>query len=187
MLLTRLTDGDSEAISLTEVKQHLRIDETDDHDALLLFITAVRQATEQYLERTLINSQWQYEIDSFPSDGMICLPFGPVTSIDSVQYYDDDDVQQTVTATDYEFGRDGRLRPTSTKVWPSTYDRLNAITITYWAGETHAGNVPEDIRHAMRLMVGNYDQNREDTAYTQVFSIPHGFKHLLNAHRVHRL
>lgn len=198
--LTRLTDGASEVLSLTDLKTHLRIDETADHDFLLLTITAVRRATEEFLGRTLIDSNWTLELDHFPAfshfgvsgayqdktgETMINLPMGPVTAIGSVQYRDSADTLQTMMAADYQFDRNGRLLPVSTKVWPATYDRLNAVIVTYTSGAAHAGEVEEDIKHAMRLMIGHFDKNRENTAFSNVLTIPDGFKFLLNPHRLH--
>ena len=184
--LTRLTDAASETLSLTDLKGHLRIDEIDDHDVILLLITAVRRATEEHLGRTLVDSDWTLELDRFPNQGIIIpLPMGPVTSIASVQYRDDADVLQTVNAADYEFDVNGRLRPTTTKVWPSTFDRLNAVIIEYNAGEAHAGNVPEDIKQAMRELVGHYEKNREGSSFTPVILIPMGYDYLLNPHRLY--
>ena len=48
--LTRLKDAASEIISLTDLKDHLRITESDDHDFILLTITAVRIAAEEYIQ-----------------------------------------------------------------------------------------------------------------------------------------
>ncbi len=186
-ILNRLTDADSETLTLTEVKAALHITETADHDFLLSTITAVRQATEQYIEQTLINSSYTFEIDSFPLNGLICLPMGPIRAISSVQYYDDDDALQTVNSTNYEFDRNGRLRAVSTFEWPSTYDRLSAVIVAYTAGKTHSGNVDDDIKHAMKLMVGHFERNRENTITgTIIKEIPIGYRHLLNAHRFHK-
>ncbi len=188
-ILTRTTDAESEALSLTDLKDHLRIDEVADHDVLLLLITAVRQATEEYLEQTLVTSTYTLAFDKFPAQGeLINLRMGPIASIESVQYFDSDNASQNVAGSAYEFDRNGRLRPTSTLSWPSTYDRLSAVTVSYTAGQAHAGLIPEDIRLAMRLMIGDYDQSREDIIIgTIIASIPIGYRYLLNAHRVHQV
>jgi uncharacterized phiE125 gp8 family phage protein len=187
--LTRVTDAAGEALSLTDLKDQLRITEAGDNDTILLMIRAARTSVEKYINQTLIESTYKYELDSWPvaKSGLICLPMGPISSIQSVKYFDGADVQQTLNAADYEFDTVGRLRPISTKVWPATYDRLNAIEVAYTAGLAHAGKLEEDIKHAIRLMVGHYDKNRENSAAVQVLEIPLGWRFLLNPYRLHQI
>ena len=181
MILTRVTDARTEAVSLTEIKSHLRIDETDDNDALLLIISGVRNAVENYLERTLITSTWKAEFDAFETE--MRLPMKPIKSIESLKYYDDDNIQQTLSAALYEFDETGRLRSTATNVWPSTYDRYNAIEVNYTAGDLSLGKLPEDLRLALRLLVGHFEKNRENTNFAQALTIPFDFKALLAPYR----
>lgn len=179
--LTRLSDAASETLSLTDLRDHLRITEVDDNDVLLLLITAVRRATETHLGRTLVDSSWSMELDKFPTNlQTIWLRMGPISVIDSVKYYDGDNALQTVPPADYEFDAGGRLRPVSTKLWPATYNRLHAVIVTYHAGEVHAGDVDEDIKLAMKLMIGHYEKSREETSFAQVNTIPLGYQYLLN-------
>lgn len=160
MNLTRTKDAESEAISLTEVKNQLRIGtSTADHDAFCLFIAAVRHRTEQYLGKTLITSTWEYKLDKFPDDE-ICLPMAPIQSVTTVAYTDTDGNPQTFT--DFQVDKQGRLKPAYGFSWPSTRGELDAVTITYIAGETSAGEVPEDIKLAMLLEIGAYDVGREN-------------------------
>jgi len=159
MNLTRILDAESEAVSLTEVKNQLRIGtSTADHDAFCLFIAAVRHRTEQYLGKTLITSTWEYKLDAF--DDVICLPMGPVQSITTVAYTDTAGDPQTFT--DFQVDKQGRLKPAYGFTWPSTRDELDAVTITYIAGELTPGDVPEDIKLAMLLEIGAYDVGREN-------------------------
>jgi uncharacterized phiE125 gp8 family phage protein len=159
MNLTRILDARSEAISLTEVKSHLRIaSSTADHDSFRLFIAAIRHKTETYLGKTLITSTWEYKLDSFSDE--ICLPMGPIQSISSIAYTDTDGNPQTFT--DFQFDKSGRLKPAVGFSWPGTREQYDAVTITYIAGELTAGDVQEDIKHAMLLLVGAADVARED-------------------------
>jgi len=158
MNLTRILDASSEAISLTEVKNQIRVTTTADDDAFRLFIAAVRRKTEWILGKTLITSTWEYKLDSFNCE--ICLPMSPIQSISSISYVDTDG--DTQSFTDFQFDRFGRLAPAYGFTWPSTRTQYDAVTITYIAGEVDAGNVPEDIKHAMLLLVGASDVGRED-------------------------
>lgn len=200
MILTRVVDAESEAVSLIDLKQHLRIDEAEDHDVLNLLITAVRHAVEEHIERSIITTQWKVELDGFPALGydrlgtgvvatndILTLPMQPIQSIQSIQYYDSADVQQTLSAPSYQFDVTGRVKPVSGTLWPTTYPRINAVEVNYTAGYTDAGQIPENLRLALKLLIGHYEQNREDSAFSQVNSIPNGAKYLLNPFRTHRI
>ena len=178
MNLQRTLNATSEAVSITDVRTQLRITGTDDDDALRFFISAIREQTESYLGRTLITSTWEYKLDAFAQE--IALPMAPVQSITSVAYVDDDGASQTLASSGYQFDRRGRLAPSYDNDWPDTRDQFDAVTITYVAGETHAGNVKEDIKLAMLLWIGACDINREnDVIGTVINPIPNGAQNIL--------
>jgi len=181
MNLTRTLDAESETLSLTDVKDQLRITNTDDDDALRMFIAAIRHRTEQFLRKTLVTSTWELKLDCF--DPEIELPMNPVQSITSVQYVDDDGDTQTLASSGYQSDAQGRLSASYGNSWPSTRSVYDAVTVTYVAGKTHAGNVEPDIKLAMLLWIGACDLNRENIAFTQVSTIPDGAKSLLAPHR----
>ncbi len=156
----RLLDAESESLSLTDIKNHLRISGTDDDDSLREDIAAVRRYTETYLSKTLVKTTWVYKLDSFPDE--INLQMGPVLSISSVEYVDTDGNTQTFSDIQYD-DRNGRLKPSYNSSWPDTRDQYNAVTITYIAGATHAGNVADDIKSAMKMLVGDKQNNKEDS------------------------
>lgn len=183
MNLTRTLDAETEVLSLTDVKTHLRITGTDDDDAIRMFIAAIRRKTETYLNKTLVTSTWEYKLDSFTDE--ILLPMSPVQSISSVAYIDTDGNSQTFA--DIQYDKSGRLKPSYSNVWPSTRDQYDAVTITYIAGQTHAGNVQEDIKLAMLLWIGACDVNRENIDYSNIVEIPNSAKDILNMYRDWRL
>lgn len=181
MNLTRTFDAESETLSLTDVKTQLRITVTDDDDALRIFIAAIRHQTETFLGKTLVTSTWELKLDSFDTE--IELPMRPIQSITSVQYVDTDGATQTLAADQYQFDVAGRLKPSYSNSWPSTRDEYDAVTITYIAGKTHAGNVQADIKLGMLLWIGACDLNRENIAFTQVIEIPNSAKNILSPYR----
>ena len=185
MNLTRTFDAESESLSLTDAKDQLRITTTDDDDALRIFIAGIRHRTEQYLGRTLVTSIWELKLDCFAS--VIELPMYPIQSITSVQYVDTDGDSQTLSSNLYQFDKGGRLLSAYAQTWPSTRSQLDAVTITYVAGETHAGNVVPDVKLAMLLWIGACDLNRENIAFSPVATIPDGAMALLAPHRYLKL
>lgn len=184
MNITRTHDADHEVLSLSDVKNHLRITGTDDDDALRLMVAGIREKTETFLGKTLITSTWELKLDCFES--IIYLPMSPVQSITSIQYVDTDG--NTQSFTDFQVDRQGRLKPSYNNDWPDTRKQFDAVTITYVAGETHAGNVKTDIKLAMLLWVGACEINREDNVIgTTVATIPESARNLLMPYRTIKL
>lgn len=157
MNLERTLDASSEVVSLTEIKNQLRITTDADNASLRLFNASVRQTVEDFLGQTLVTSTWEYKLDSFSSE--IRLPMGPIQSIATISYIDTDGNPQTFT--DFQFDKRGRLKPAYDFDWPDTRAQFDAVTITYIAGRVHAGDVPEQIKHAMLLLIGGSDVGRE--------------------------
>lgn len=181
MTAERLIDAASEALSLADVKNHLRITDNDNDDALRLFIAAIRHRTETYLSQTLITSTWQYTLDDFEDE--INLPMGPVQSITSVQYADEDGNEQTLDASLYQFDV-RRIKAAYGNAWPTARKQYDAVTITYLSGKQHAGQVQADIKLAMLLWIGACDINRENNLVgTVVSEIPGGAESLLRPYR----
>ncbi|MDJ0806446.1 MAG: phage head-tail connector protein [Gammaproteobacteria bacterium] len=179
MNLTRAVDPILEPVTLTEVKDHLRITGTDNDTALNLFISAIREKVETFLGKTLFTSTWQLKLDGFTSE--VNLPMSPVASISSIAYTDTDGNPQTFT--DYQFDRSGRLKPSYGNDWPSTRDQFDAVTITYVCGEAAVADIRDDIKLAILLWIGACDVNRENVVFGQVAEIPDSAKSLLFPHR----
>ena len=154
----------TEPITLTEAKLHLRVTETADDSLISSLITAARQYAEPYTRRCFITQTKTLAFDSFPASNEIRLPWSKLAGITSITYYDTANALQTLDAANYlldTVNEPGRVRLISTESWPSVYDRINAVTITYTAGYGAAADVPEGIKAAMKLLVGHWYENRE--------------------------
>src|SRR5690606_12599307 len=86
-------------VSLAEAKAHLRVDHDDQDD----LITAQIKAATAYLDgwsgilgRALVTQTWRQDFAGFGD--RLPLPLVPVTAIDSVSYFDGDNVHQTLDA-----------------------------------------------------------------------------------------
>lgn len=172
MNLTRTENG-VEPITLDEAKQQCYIATSNNDTTLEIlldsFITGARNYGENRTWRTLVDSEWVYKIDAFPT-GVIEIPRPPLVSVDSVEYIDGDGNTQTVDSSDYYVDTDsepGRIEPVNS--WPSADDRLNAVIITFSAGygdtknddELDNSNVPEDIKIALRMYIKYLYDNRD--------------------------
>lgn len=154
-----------EPVSLALAKQHVRLEQDEDFDdaTLAAYIAAARRWTEGHARRSWINRTMGYALDQWPDEKFIVLPYGPVSSILSLTYTDEDDVEHTVPAGDYYLApRTDRL--ILKQAWPPAALRAaEAIEVQYVAGYgPAASDVPAEVVQAMLLLVGAYYENRED-------------------------
>ena len=152
-------------VTLADAKTHLKVDFTDD-DAL---ITALIVAAESFLDsysgivgRALLTQTWSQAYDSFYA--RMKLRIGIVSSVTSVSYYDVNNVQQTLATSVYQLLTDDLGSYVSLKplqLWPLTFTRDDAITITWVAGYGGtASTVPTAIIIAMKMFVAHWYEFR---------------------------
>jgi uncharacterized phiE125 gp8 family phage protein len=155
-------------LTVAELKTHLRVDNSDE-DAL---IASLGEAARDYVERhtsvILCSRSFYLEADGFPSErNDIVLPIGPVTAVTQVGWrpVGGDTVQVGTVNTDYRASSNLtplRIRlPVLKTEWPRTEVATDAVQITVVAGYASAAEVPEMAKHAIRLMVGHWYENRE--------------------------
>ncbi len=89
----------------------------------------------------------------------VILPYGPVQSITSLAYVDEDDAPQTIT-TGYTLDtQSGLSKLRVTDDWPVTNNILNNVVITYVAGQATASAL---VQHAIKMQVASMYENRQD-------------------------
>lgn len=157
-----------EPITVDEVKKHLRISVITEDGLLGAYITAARQAAENMMKRSLINTQWEYTIDDFLSVA-IRLPMGaPMATAStevSIVYTKTTGDTTTLSATVYDVQVDnepGLVTLGHNQVWPTdVQDTPGSVVITFRAGYLTAEACPEAIKHWMKVRVGQMFEYRE--------------------------
>lgn len=198
--LTRTVDAATEPITVGEAKAHLRVDDNGSDDLITAYIKAARNLVEEKLHRALITQTWQLQLDRFPGpevdlatrvlvDGRIELPRPRLLAVSSITYVDGDGATQTMSSSLYnddDTNEPARLVLAYGESWPTTRDQINAVTITYTAGYgSTAAYVPDAIKHALKLLVGHFWENREATIVgTIVAELPMAVDALLGPYRV---
>ena len=164
MILTRTVAPATEPVTLIEAKAHLGVTISDDDARIQALITAARERAESYMQKSLVSQTWSAKFDSFPLIDSIRLP-GPLLSITSVGYTDEDGEAQTFTGYTLD-AAGGRILLDYEAEWPDTRDIENAVTITFVAGYT---TVPESIKAAIKLQIElMYD--RPDVGYASALT-----------------
>ena len=153
-----------QAISVATFKQHARIDVDDDDTLIAEYIEAATEYVEKYQNRCWRQATWQAVYDVFPSEGVFYMPVPPLVSVTSIVYTDTVGDSQTLS-TDYytvdAVSQPGRVSLKYGQVWPSTYDQLGSITVTFVAGYSSAADIPARVKQAVRLIAAASYENRE--------------------------
>ena len=192
--LTRATAPAVEPVTLSEAKAHLRVDTSDDDAYIGSLITAARQWVEEYLDRTLIHTQWVMRFDRFPPSGIqaVELPRPPMVTSGtatavSITFTAEAGETGTYSTAEYRVDRDstpGAIKPIYGTTWRPHRQDDNAISVTWWAGYGASGtSVPAAIRHAMLMLVGLWYERRMAADSMGGNEIPFGVKSLLDSQR----
>lgn len=177
----------TEPITLQEAKTHLRVDTTDDDAYITSLITAAREKLEDYMGRAIMQQTLVYVRDKWPQGNEITLPGGRMLSLVSVTYKD-------ATGASYTFGDaladtesiPGRIVLAYGKSWPGdVLYPVNPIRIEYVAGYGNTPSaVPQKVRQALLLLIGDLYEHREDSTSEKLEQIPFGVTALVERERV---
>ncbi|RJP54179.1 MAG: hypothetical protein C4583_03350 [Anaerolineaceae bacterium] len=167
-----------EPITLADFKAHQRVGHSEEDDLIDSYIAAARSACEATLKMSLLYTTWRYRIDfCFPWE--IRLPIGPLRTVSglSIQYVDDAGATQTLATSVYQvsLGDTGVIRPAYGETWPATRPQMDAVTVTFKAGEASAADLRPAIVDAVRLETANRYEHRESqvvgTSSSQITSL----------------
>lgn len=182
-----------EPVRLEEAKWHLRIDNDDSDYIIENLIKAAREHVEAILNRALMEQTWCMYLEDWPRDSdYIEIPYPPLQSISSIIYTDSGGTPNTWTAATYYHAdtdsEPGRVVLRYGENWPTaTLSPLNPIAITFVCGYSLSkiDDVPQSIKQAILIDVGDMFENRETLTEKNVNSIPTMMR-LLAPHIVHR-
>lgn len=199
MSLNSYTQPAAEPLTVAEAKDHLRVTDSASDPYVEGLIAAARLWCEAVTGNIFVSRTMRWTLDRFPEDSntALILPAVPVRSISSITYLDGQGDSQTWNNTLYLLTPDSmfpRLTPISSESWPDTFDQAGAVTIDFIAGyasdglspEDHAANVPEDIKHALRLLIGHWYENRIATAREAYHEIPLAVNALLGPYKIRK-
>lgn len=159
-------------VSVSDMKNHLRVDLIDDDTLIETYIYAATAMVENETHRSIVSREHRWTLADFPQTTYqkIRLPRGKTQSVTSIAYTSGGAVT-TLTGptsgspagTDYQESLSGEeggwLMPNQGESWPSVdLDVLEPVVITFTAGWT---TIPQDINHAIKLIVGHWYENRE--------------------------
>lgn len=169
--LVRQTQPAVEPVTLAEAKAHLRVDTADDDAYITGLIRAAREWVEQYLDRTLVHTQWVMRFDKFPDSGIepVELPRPPMVTSGTatavtVTFTTEPGATSTYSTAEYRvdrFATPGTVLPIYGSTWTPHRQDDNAISVTWWAGYGPSGSdVPQGVKNAMLLYIHELYEKR---------------------------
>jgi uncharacterized phiE125 gp8 family phage protein len=158
-------------VTLGEAKAHCRVDSTADDALIQNLIRASREWVENYLDRTLVLTQWTMRLDRLPSSGIapVELPRPPMATSGtatavSVTFTAEVGTTSSWSTAEYRVDRystPGTVLPVYGTSYPPHRQDDNAVSVTWWAGYGPSGqDVPAAIRHAMLMLIAFWYDNR---------------------------
>jgi uncharacterized phiE125 gp8 family phage protein len=202
-----------EPVTLAEIKEHARIDGSDEDAYLTLLITAARELVERWTGRCIITQTWKLTLDDWPAGGAdewwdgvregpitmlrdqawVELRKSPIAAITSVVTKDEADAETTWDSANYYLARQpngyGRATRKAGQTWPIVVDRAaGGIVITFTAGYGAAASaVPMALRHAVKMLATHWYEHREPASACAASNLmPAGLASLVASYRVAR-
>lgn len=162
MGLSLVTPPATDPVSLEEARLHLRVIATEENALITSLIKAATALAQNLTARQFVTATYRLTLDRFSR--RIVLPRPPLISVTEVAYVDAAGDEQTVDAADYHVIVDGVFGVLVFRdaVAPPTVGRQpNAVAIEFEAGFGAAAAVPDEIKAAIKLLVGHLYENRE--------------------------
>lgn len=160
-----------EPISVADVKTYLRVSHDDDDAVIASLIAAARGQIEAMTRRGLITQSWRIVGDVWPADGKLRLRIGPLRTLLAVRVYDASGVAATLDPA--SFVLDKTTDTIAAPGWslPPPGRAQSGIELDVQLGYGPAAtDVPEPLRHAIRMLTAHWYDNRGQVAIGQ--SVP---------------
>jgi len=170
-----------------EAKDFLKVDTTADDTIIDNLVAAATESCQIYTNQYFINTIVTQYSDNWKE--FYSLYKSPVSSITHIKYYDTNDSLQTLASSNYIL--DDTYEPARIGIavdgeLPNVADRINAVQVKYTVGYgTASTDVPEGIRTAIILTVGNWYENRQSVITGRTATeLPLSSQYLLNQYKI---
>lgn len=170
-----------------DAKDFLKVDTTADDDLIDNLIKAATQSCEEYTNQYFMDTLVTQYSDNWLE--VYRLYKSPVSSITHIKYYDTNDSLQTLASSNYildDASKPARIGLAVDGTLPSLADRINAVEVKYTVGYgTSSTDVPEGIRQAVLMTIGNWYENRQSVITGRTATeLPLSSQYLLNQYKI---
>ncbi|WP_426994456.1 head-tail connector protein [Methylomonas sp. CM2] len=201
------TPPTAEPLTLDELRAHLgmnTVDFTAAQDNLEVLLTTARLLAEsnEGANFAIVSQTWVGHFDQFP--GRACgayprdtlggrVPYqidlrSPLQSVTSITYLDTNGTRQTLESSEYAVDVVMcRVIPAYGKTWPDARTFPGSVQVEYVCGFGNQSAVPEDIKSAIKLMVGqNWRYQSTIESGFRPLDMPNASKQLLSGYKDYR-
>ncbi len=190
------TPPSEEPLTLQEAKDHLLVTSTSQDTYISTLITAARKQLERYTQRAFITQTWVAYGSNWYGKGEYCynepilLPYPKLQSVTEIKYFDLQGTEQTLDPTQFyhvdDISEPCRIVRRYNAIYPYLqYGKPNSFSIEYVAGFGAAVDVPEDIKHAMKLLITDFYEHRGQIVIGTVNKIPDFICDLVHSYKIY--
>ncbi|HEV7880236.1 head-tail connector protein [Bradyrhizobium sp.] len=176
----------AEPWSVAEAKAFLRVEHGDDDAIIASLIAAARAQVEALSRRALLTQRWRFVRDAWPVDGRLSLRMGPLRSVIAARVFDAAGNAHSIDAA--SFVADAAANVIASPSWalPLPGRGTAGIELDVELGYgANAADVPDGLRHAVRMLVAHWYENRGLAALgAGVAVLPAGADALIAPYRV---
>jgi len=170
-----------------QAKEVLKVDVDEDDTVIDNLVSAATESCQIYTNQYFIDTVVTQYSDNW--NEFYTLYKSPVDSITHVKYYDTDDSLQTLASSNYildNTSKPARIGIAVDGSLPNLSTRINAVEVKYTVGYgTASTDVPEGIRTAIILTVGNWYENRQSVITGRTATeLPLSSQYLLDQYKI---
>lgn len=185
MTTALITYPQSEPLTLTDLKAHLRIDHDAEDGLLIEILKAARHYCELACGQKLITQIWRQYEARIPDNRAVKLVLSPIRDVNAVTAYDRDGNPTFLTSNDYQLERTEDHYFISFAPGFDATLACNGFEIDIVVGFGDLGiDIPDTLRRAILLLVAHWFEFRGAVSpQDQPVSLPPGFDILIAPHR----
>lgn len=184
-------------LTLDKARKHLNIlpdsnspPSHPDDDVIQDAITDAVAWAENYMLRAITPKRYEVFFDSLPSQSCSPhLPFAaPLMELESIHYLDADGVEQSIDINTHV--KVHVMSPAAFELkigqrWPASMSGTETVRVTYTAGYSDVTLMPADIMRALKQIMAEFFENREDSTMLNQRPVSFSSKNLLQPHRLY--
>lgn len=156
-----LTAPAAEPLTLAQAKDFLRVEHGDDDDVIAALIAAARIHVEAQTRRALITQSWCITLDAWPADGRLPVGPKPLQALTAARVYNSDGDTHAIDLQSFVVDIAGSALAFAPWSLPQPGRLSGGIELDVRVGYGDAAeDVPEPLRHAVRLLMAHWYENR---------------------------
>jgi uncharacterized phiE125 gp8 family phage protein len=181
-----LTPPSAEPWTVTDAKSFLRVEHDDDDAIVASLIAAARGHVEALTRRALLTQSWRFVLDRWPADGRFAPRMGPLRSVTAARVYDTANHAGSIDVENFVVDTAANVIASPCWALPAPGRATAGIELDLQLGYgALASDVPDPLRHAIRLLVAHWYENRGLAAIgASVAMLPAGVGALIAPYRV---